>query len=160
MELKREEILIFFIEKQRYALRIDDIDRIIRAVSVTKLTDAPDYVSGVIDYHGEIVAVVSLRRKMGYPAADLKLSDRFILVKTGHGKLALVVDDIEKIVLPGADDVYDAKEPDAGGMPFIRVIRADDGIILIYDLERLLNEINETELQRIIADTFSSGEAI
>ncbi len=159
MDANTENLLIFTIEKQRFALNIDAIDRIIRSVAITRLTDLPQFVEGVIDYYGEIIAVINLRKRLGYPVETLKLSDRFIIVKTGNRKVALIVDDIDKLLKPDTKDIYNAKDLDAG-MQFRKAIREDDGIIFIYDLECLLNQIQEIELEKIINSGYSSDENI
>ncbi len=149
MEEKSQEVLTFYIEKQRFAIDINNIDRIIRAVAITKLTDAPSFIEGVIDYYGEIIVVINLRKRLGYSIEELKLSDRFVIVKTSNKKLALIVDEVEKLLTPNSKDVYKAKDLDAG-MQFIKVVREDDGIIFIYDLEKLLNKEDEIKLDKFI----------
>jgi len=155
MEAKSQEILTFYIDNQRFAIDINNIDRIIRAVAITKLTDAPPFIEGVIDYYGEIIAVINLRKRLGYSIEELKLSDRFIIAKTNNRKLALIVDDVEKLMFPNSKDVYNAKDIDAG-MQFIKVVREDEGIIFIYDVEKLLNQKNEIELEKFIETNFIS----
>ena len=155
MEAKSQKILSFYIDNQRFAIDINNIDRIIRAVDITKLTDAPPFIEGVIDYYGEIIAVINLRKRLGYLIEELKLSDRFIITKTNNRKLALIVDDVEKLMFPNSKDVYNAKDLDAG-MQFIKIVREDEGIIFIYDVEKLLNQKNEIDLEKFIETNFNS----
>ena len=156
MEEISQEMLTFYIDNQRYAFDINVIDRIIRSVAITKLQDAPPFIEGVIDYYGEIIAVINLRKRLGYTIEDLKLTDRYIIVKTANRKLALIVDDVEKLLLIDSKDEFIAKNLDAG-IQLLKVVREDEGIIFIYDIERLLNQKNEIELDKFIKVNFTSG---
>ena len=159
MEEKPQEILTFLVENQRFALDIIDVDRVIRAVAITKLTDSPKFIEGVIDYYGEVIAVINLRKRLGYPLHELNISDRFIIAKTTSRKIALIVDDVEKLLLPDESELSDSKEIDAG-MQFIKILREDEGIILIYDLENLLNKTDEIYLENFIASNFPTLENV
>jgi len=144
-----EEILTFRIEKKRFALHLNMIDQVLRALAITKLTDSPEFIEGVIDYFGEVIAVVNLRKRFGYPLEELKLSDRFIIVKTKNKKIALIVDEVERVVLPEPQDLFNSKDIDAG-LKFLNILRDDAGIVLIYDFESLLSKSEEIQLEQIL----------
>ncbi|MEI8084758.1 MAG: chemotaxis protein CheW [Paludibacter sp.] len=159
MEEKPQEILTFIVENQRFALDINNVDRVIRAVAITKLTDSPKFIEGVIDYYGEVIGVVNLRKRLGYPLHELRTSDRFIIAKTMTRKIAFIVDEVEKLLLPDDKEVSDSKIIDAS-MQFIKILREDEGIILIYDLENLLNKTDEIELEKFIETNFTTIENV
>jgi len=147
------EIFIFMIEGQRFAIHLQSIEQVIRAQSITKLTDAPGFIEGVIDYHGELVAVINLRSRLSYPLQDIKIDDRFIIVKTPERKLILIVDEVEGVISPTAEDLKNSKEIN-GGLKYLNILRDDNGIILIYDLENVLSKSEEIELKKVIETRF------
>jgi purine-binding chemotaxis protein CheW len=154
MYINSQKILTFIIEQQRFAIHLEAIERVIRAQEITKLTDSPDFIEGVIDYHGEVIAVINLRKRLGYPLQEIKLSDRLIIVKSPNRKLALIVDEVEDIMLPDTNDLFESKEIDSG-LKFANIFRDDKGIVFIYDLEKLLSKAEEIELNQIIDTNFS-----
>lgn len=153
------KILTFTVEKQRFAIHLLSIERIIRAQAITKFNDSPGFIAGVIDYYGEIIAVINLRKKLGFTLQELKLSDRFIIVKTSDRKLVLIVDEVEDVLSPDSQDMYDSKDIEKG-LKFINILRDDMGIVFIYDLENLLSNSEEIELKDFIKANFSSGDNI
>jgi purine-binding chemotaxis protein CheW len=159
MDTKQNEILTFIVEKQRFAFNLEAVDRVIRAVAITKLTNCPKFIEGVIDYYGEIIVVINLRKRLGYPLEELKLSDRFIISKTATRKIALIVDEIEELIQPDSEDLFNSQDLDAG-MKFIKVFRDDDGIVLIYDLESLMSIEEEIELEKFLVTNFPKVEKI
>ena len=154
-----QDLLIFVIEKQRFAIHLHNVDRIERAVSVTLLKDSPGFIEGIIDYYGEIIAVINLRKRLGYPLQELKLSDLFIIVKTPNRKIALIVDEFENVLSQDAEDLSDLKDI-VGGLKFMNILRDDNGIILVYDIENLLENSEEIELKHLLETNLLSGEGL
>ena len=154
MSENSQEILTFIVENQRFAIPLQKVDRAIRAVAVTKLIDSPGFIEGVIDYFGEIIAVISLRKRLGYTLQELKLSDRLIIANTTNRKIALIVDQVEDVILPDSLDLYDSKDLVAG-LKLLSLLRDDRGIILIYDLENLLSKTEEIQLKEMLEANFT-----
>ncbi len=159
MDAGLQEILIFNIEDQRFAIPLINVEYVIRAQAITKLKDAPGYIEGIIDYYGALIAVLNLRSRLGIAEKELELNDRFIIVKTPGRKLVIIADRVEGVMLPNAEDLDCSKEID-GGMRFMHVLRDKQGIILIYDLENVISSSEEFELKKIIAAQFSQKEVI
>ena len=157
METKIQEILTFRLDDRRFAIGLQTVDRVIRAVTITKLSNSPDFIEGVIDYYGEVIAVINLRKRLGYPLQELKISDRLVIAILPTRKIALIVDDVENLILPNEADISNSQNLIAG-MKQIRVLRDDSGIIFIYDLENLLNKTEEIQLEKFIQNHFSTIE--
>jgi purine-binding chemotaxis protein CheW len=122
---------------------------VLRALAVTHIPDAPPIVYGVIDYHGEIVAVINLRSHLKLAPKNVQVNDRFIIVKTSGRKLALVVDEVESVMKPLDKDINQAEEINPG-LKIAKIIRDNSGIIFIYDLEKLLNCMDEIQLDELL----------
>lgn len=148
-------LLVFVVENQRFAIELSSVERVIRAVAVTKLIDAPGFIEGIIDYYGEVIAVINLRKPFGYPLHELSLGDRFIIVRTTVRKLALIVDDVEHLVTPESGNWFASKDINKG-LKFLNILRDDEGIILIYDLESVLDIEEEIKLCEFFETNFSS----
>jgi hypothetical protein len=108
---EHESFLLFCVEDGRYALSVTAVERIVFAAEVTPLSDAPETVFGLINVEGEIMPVVDVRRRSGFPLRDMELSDRFIL-KRAIGILLTGM---------GADGSAELKLiKDAGGVTFVQ----------------------------------------
>ena len=145
-------VIIFRIDDQSYAIPLSDVDRIIRAVEITPLPKAPETVSGVVDYHGKLVPVLSIRKRLNLTQRDISPNDRFILAKTGKRLVLLIADEVDGLTEINADRIIPAKNIVKG--PAIEgIIRGDDGIIYIYDLNTFFTlgeeEMLETAIHRM-----------
>lgn len=136
------QLVVFCLEGQRHALRHDAVERATPAAEVTPLPGAPAAVLGVIDVGGRILPVFSLRRHLGLPDRALRLSDVFLIARTARRPVALLVDEVEA-VRPAPAATVDAATIAPGLGTVQGLVRLDDGLLLIHDLERFLSREDE-----------------
>ena len=132
-------IVIFHIEQQTYALYLNNILKVVRSVEITPLPKAPEIVVGIIDFHGEIIPVINIRKLFNLPVRKIMLEDQFIIAKTSYRTIALIVDSVEEISGVSDHETTDTKEL----LPFADylsgIVKIKNDIILINDLEKLLS---------------------
>ncbi|MFZ4563374.1 MAG: chemotaxis protein CheW [Bacteroidales bacterium] len=143
------EILCFTIENIRFAICLSCVDRVIRALEVTPVPNAPLVIMGVFDYHGSVVPVINMRHRLKMTDQPVRINDVFILADTSRRKLALVADKADGIVKPTSNELIKATDLDSG-FEAKGVLRRDDGIILIYDIEQFLSAQEELDFQEAI----------
>jgi hypothetical protein len=80
------QLVAFILGEQQYALALTTVQRVVRMVEVTLLPKAPEIVLGVIDFQGNIVPVMSMRKRFGPPEPETILSDQLILADTATRK--------------------------------------------------------------------------
>jgi purine-binding chemotaxis protein CheW len=138
--------VIFTLDDQQYTLPLPNVERIIPAAYVTPLPKAPDIVTGVINVQGQVMPVLSLRKRFHLPERPLEPADQFIIAHTSRRTVALIVDlvigvlDIPKQAIVSQADILPSLEYVAG------VAKREDGIILIHDLEACLSLDEERAL--------------
>ena len=138
--------VIFTLDDQQYTLPLLNVERIIPAAYVTPLPKAPDIVAGVINVQGQVMPVLSLRKRFHLPERPLEPADQFIIAHTSRKTVALIVDlvigvlDIPKQAIVSQTDILPYLEYVAG------VAKQEDGVILIHDLEACLSLDEERTL--------------
>jgi len=146
-----ERILVFTLGEERYALPLAVVERIVRAVEVTPLPQAPEIVLGVINAQGRIIPVVDVHRRFRLPPHERRLGDRFIIARTNRRVMALVADDVAGIREITPQEMVSAKVdlPFAG---YLRgVAKLEDGLVLISDLDASLSLDEEQRLDTALA---------
>jgi len=144
----------FDVEGQGYALNLQVVERVIRAVELNALPGSPPVIRGIFSLHGRIVPVADPRRRLGLPEREIGLDDRIIIARTPKRLLALLADgntsvvecEPEELVKP--DRVLDG----LGGLEGIA--RLKDGLVLIHDLGRFLS----LEEERSLAEALRAGD--
>jgi len=133
------ELVIFRLNGQRYALPLPVVERIIQAVEVTPLPGAPDVVLGAINVAGCVLPVLNIRRRFFLPEREIVPDDQFLIARTARRTVALVIDQAHGLIehepsaLMGADPLVPGLEQFQG------VVKLDDGLVLIHDLEKFLS---------------------
>jgi purine-binding chemotaxis protein CheW len=147
----KRPLVVFALDDQRYGLPLARVQRALRVVALTPLPQAPPIVLGIVDLAGAVIPVIDMRRRFNHPSRDLRLSDQLIVAATGTRTVALLVDDTEGVVEVSAEDVVPAGEI----LPTLEhldgVVKLENGLVLIHDLERLLSLEEETAIDRALS---------
>ncbi len=144
-----QELFCFIIDNQRYALHLQAVDRILQAVAVNQVPNAPPVIYGLIDYYGTLLPVMNLRFRLRLPERSIRASDYFIIANTPKRKLALVIDEPVDVVVTDSREIISASAMDPG-LSAKGFVRCDDGIIFIYDLETFFTARDEDLIREII----------
>ena len=137
------QLIVFRLDERRYALPLEIVDRVVRAAEVTPLPKAPDIVLGVINVRGRVLPVLNVRRRFAMPEREIRPEDWFLLAHTDRRQLALVIDHSDGVIECSPDDINMSTHIVPGLEPFPGVMRLDDGLVLIHDLEKFLS-LDET----------------
>lgn len=137
-------LLLFEIGAGRYAMKTSGIVEVIPRVRVRKIPAAPEYIDGIMNYHGTPVVVVDLCVLKGSGRCRARLSTRIILVRylCENGKeilLGLLAERVTETIRAADGNVR------AGGV-LIGVVpgpgggKEDDAMIQWFDIHRALPE--------------------
>ena len=154
------QLVAFTLDGQSFALDLGTVRRVVRAMEVTPLPNAPDIILGVINIRGELVSVIDLRRRFHMPTREIRPSDQFILVsmpasssapptvpmtdtttrtKPLTRNLALVVDEVTGILDVSQENLV-VKAEIVADLEYVQgVAKVQDDLILIHDLARCLS---------------------
>lgn len=146
------QLVVFRLDQHRYALPLAAVERVVHAVDVTPVPKAPEIVFGAINVHGRVLPVLDVRKRFLLPHRQIRPADWFLLARAGGRTVVLVVDEADGVIERSQDDVIDASEiaPDLNAFP--GVLRTDDGLVLIHDLEKFLSLEETRALDDAISD--------
>ena len=139
-------LILLEVDGQTYALHLEAVDRVLRMVAVTPLPGAPDAVEGVINIQGEVVPVVSIRRRLGLMHRAAAVSDGLVLAHARKRRLAIVAESVLGVVERPADAVVSVGELARGIQHIEGVLKTSDGLVLIHDLDRFFSPEEEQSL--------------
>jgi purine-binding chemotaxis protein CheW len=152
--------VVFQLDQQKYALRLETVERVIPAVEVTPLPEAPDTVLGIINMHGQIIPVFNLRRRFHLPEREIDVNDKLIIAATARRIVALAVDSVNEITEPAEQEVIDTGTV----LPLIKyvegIMKLADGMVLIHNLDTFLSLNEEEALEEAIREEQGKGDRI
>ena len=109
MEIIDQEKVQYIVVKlgsEQYGLNISFVDNIVRMQKITRVPKAPHHYVGVINLRGEIVPVMSVRRKMGLEDDEYTNKTRIIILKLEvQGLIGVIVDEVKEVINLGEGDI-------------------------------------------------------
>jgi len=95
---------------------------------------------------GRLIPVINLRRRFRLAEHEVALSDQMLIARTERWTVALMVDAVIG-VLEYAEQETVAVQELLPGLRYVEgVVKLDDGLILIHDLDKFLSLEEETAL--------------
>lgn len=144
------QLVVFTLDDLRYGLPLSAVDRIVRAVEVTPLPKAPDIVLGVVNVQGRVIPVINVRRRFRLPERETALTDQMVIARTTRRPVALMVDAVTGVLEYSEQEAVAAQDV----LPELQyvdgVVKLDDGLILIHNLDKFLSLEEEAVLNRAL----------
>lgn len=150
------EFVAFDLGRQRCGLIVADVERVLRAVALTPLPNAPTIVEGAINVAGAPVAVLDIRKRFGFRPKPMDVDDVLIVTRAGDRRVAIRADRASGIVKVDAADIHDVKTVAPMGAQVVGVATLPDGIILIHDPRAFLTQVEASELDRLTLESVAS----
>ncbi|HSV34153.1 MAG TPA: chemotaxis protein CheW [Ramlibacter sp.] len=147
-----EQLVVFSLDRQRFALPLAMVRRVVRAAEVTAIPNAPGVVSGVVDVQGEVIAVLDVRARLGMPHRPISLSDQFLIARTRQRSVALVIDQAQGLVEVTGIEAAPPSLDAPWFSQFQGVAQLNDGLVLIQDLEKFLSPLEACVLDRALEE--------
>jgi len=148
MEIIDQEKIQYIVVKiggEQYGLNISYVDNIVRMQKITRVPKAPHYYVGVINLRGEIVPVMSVRRKMGLEDDVYTNKSRIIILKLENlGLIGIIVDEVKEVINLGESDI-DRNVSNANRRAdanYINGIGKDgDELVSIFEISSIVGEV-------------------
>ena len=132
----------FKIEKEYYGIIIDNVIAIEKMQSRTRIPNSADYIDGVINLRGEVIALINLRKRLNMNPRDIDNDTRIIIINYNDIKAGLIVDSSSEVIEINDDKIDNPPVSDENeGLEYVKGIgKSDHGIITLLDLDRLFEQ--------------------
>ena len=134
------QLVSFSVGHEEFGVDILKVQEINRMVEITRVPNAPDCVSGVINLRGKVIPVVDLRQRFALEKREDDKDTRIIVVELSNRVLGFVVDAVNA-VLRIPRNVTEPPPPMVAGIgsEYITAIaKLEDRLLILLDLERVL----------------------
>ena len=135
-----ELTLLFRLGDETYGLEIDAIQEIVESPNQHFVPRAEGVISGAINFHGRILAVINLPELLGFK--DGSLDHRCVVLTPEYRSLALQVSGIERIVKLDLASLQPASAE--GDSIAIRGVADFEGsMINMFDTQDIINQLEQ-----------------
>lgn len=143
------EVVTFALGAERYAVETRFVREVVRLESLTTVPGAPDFLAGLVNLRGEILAVFDLRRFFGVAEAGRSERTRVIVLGGDRAEFGVLADAVYEVTPLRVDEV---REPPASvggaGRDYLRGVTAAalvvlDGAVLLADRRLFIEQTEE-----------------
>ncbi len=140
------QFVVFTLDRGLYAVHLSAVGRIVSVVEITPLPGAPEIVLGVINVAGKIIPVLDVRSRFRLAKRETNLSDQLIIANALKRSVALIVDSVTGVIERSVTEVTAAEDVLPNTEYVEGVLRLEEGIVLIHDLDKFLSLDEEEAL--------------
>jgi len=153
------EALVFRVAENRYAIRLEEVERVEMPEHVTRVPRTPDYVLGVVTVRGEPVPAVDFRRLFGLEPRPWDLSTRLLVVRIAGRRVGFVVDEARSVRRIRGDEVLPPPEMIHGlaGDYLVGIVRRPEETLLVVNLTQVLALADRGGREAVMEMTSAKG---
>jgi purine-binding chemotaxis protein CheW len=142
------QLVVFRLDNEEYGINIMQVQEISPYQKLTKVPNSPAFVDGIVNLRGDVIPVVSLKKKFNLIESQVTELTRLIVINNGNRRTGFVVDDASEVITISDKDVEEAPPMIVGAdRKYIQGVgKIDKRILIILDLHKLLTEEEENQL--------------
>ncbi len=140
---ERIQYIVVKVGSENYGINIAYVDNIVRMQKITRVPRAQEYFRGIINLRGEVVPVMSLRRRMGLDDDEFTKDSRIIILKfEDNALLGVVVDSVREVVTLSENEIDEmGSEARSDSATFINGVgKNGEELISLLDFQKVIGE--------------------
>lgn len=132
-------LLRFTVGDLQCAIDLSQVERVYLFMELIQVPGRPDYCAGLMNYHGQGIAVIDLGSWLGMGAMrPYSLETPVILCRLGAHRLAFIVSEVTGVDKSPVDAISRQADPGVGHTPFKAVVSLPDGLVMLLDTAGIL----------------------
>lgn len=143
MEAEKKQFVVFRLGEEEYGADIIKVTVIERMLNIARVPATPAYIKGVINLRGDIIPVMDLRARFGFPEKAEDEDTRIIIFDINKIVFGAIVDSVSEVL-----QLEESKIESAAGiisdknLDYINgVAKAESKLVTLLNLEKLISEL-------------------
>lgn len=105
-ETELKQYIVVTIGVEQYGIDISYVDNIVRMQKITRVPKSLPYFDGVINLRGEIIPIMSLRKRFGLEPDSFTDKTRIIILKPEQQEsIGIIVDVVKEVINLGEENI-------------------------------------------------------
>lgn len=144
------EVVSFNLASETYAIETSSIREITALTSISKVPGAPDFIAGIINLHGQIVALIDLKKYYGLPSLERNAETKVLILGAERIEFGIIADTVDTVLKLQRSDLHDPPDTITGaGRDHLLGVTLEalivlDGKAMIQDKRLFVNQTNQT----------------
>ena len=156
---KHLQIVGLRVGRETLGLPISLVREIVRVPEITPVPNAPEYVEGVINLRGRVIAVLDLGKRIGEAPVQRNSKSRIVVVEVEDRLAGLLVNSASEVLRIAPSEIVAPQTVFPGDdISYVTGVgKLHDRLIILVDLTRILQH---TELQRLSETSALAGASV
>jgi len=135
------QLVSFVVGTEEFGVDISCVQEINRMLQITKVPNAPEYVTGIINLRGRVIPVIELRKRLGLSPKDYDKHTRIIVIEVSGKTVGFIVDAVKEVIRISQNITEAPPELTAGvNSEFIKSVgKLEDRLLILLDLDKIFN---------------------
>lgn len=137
---RRVQIVVFKLDEEEYALTIDQIKEVVPTPAIANVPQTPDYIKGVANIRGNLIAIIDLEEKFGLKHEDQEEIKRAytLVIESENINMGILVQEVPNTLsvklknIDESNNVIQFSSLDENSIKGI--VKFDDRMIILIDL--------------------------
>lgn len=159
-----DEYVIFELSSEYYAVDVSPVENVFRMVEITDVPHAPDFVEGIVNFRGNVMPVIDLRKRLDLPVSEQTKQTRIMAVSLGKGMVGMIVDAVSEVaeispdmIDPPSPILLDVDSDFLKGIAKMPGNGEEDRLVIILDLVRVLSAQSQEALAEFTESMQAEG---
>ncbi len=148
-----KKVVSFKIKDEEFAFDIMRIVEVIKIKEITEVPTAPSFMEGIINLRGKIIPIIDLRKRFNLETKERTKENRIIIIEYQKSQLAgVIIDEVQKVLNVKKEEILPPPSTlvSAGGKYIEAIIKIEDRIIVLLNIEKIFTEEEKVDLAQII----------
>lgn len=145
------QFVVFRLESEEYAIDIMNVKEIGPYEQAIKVPNSPKFVTGVVNYRGEVIPIIDLKKRFELIESNTQIEKRVIVIGFDGKQLGFMVDEASETIHfedfeiePPPEIILDKTRRYITG-----VGKKEGRLIIIIDLGKVLNEDEKAKVKKL-----------
>ena len=153
--MAESQYVVFSLDKEEFGIDIMDVKEIIPYQESIQIPNSPYFIEGVINYRGNVIPIINLRKRFKLEEGDITKETRIIVISLEEKEIGFIVDEASQTLRLDEDQIDPTPDviSDIDRRYIIGVGKIDESrLLILLNLEKVLSdkeidEINTLEME-------------
>ena len=133
-ETSAQQLVVFSLAGEEYALPIGAVHEIIRFTEPRSVASEVDWIRGVIGLRGKIIPIFDLGARLRLATGDGE-PGKIVIVEAGTSQVGVMVDDVEEVLTVTSEQLEPL--PTDGGEVIEAIAKIEDRLVILLNADGL-----------------------
>ena len=139
------QFIVIKLGNEQFGINIKYVQNIVRMMSITRVPKSPDFIAGIINLRGEIIPVMSLRKRFNLESDVYSKDTRIIIIKYEGTMMGIIVDVVKEVISLTEEQIekmsYDAN--DERGAYLLGVGKLGSELVTLLNVQNVIEYVKE-----------------